>query len=118
MKKRNFILFIVLLYFSKILNAAPISESIAKKVALNFLRTKTSSVILINAKSVKLIYKYCDSVTTYIYVFNVNPIGFIVISGDNYYPPKETIEGKKKNILSRMTFYLVLIVFQKICRFI
>lgn len=83
MKKRNFILFIVLLYFSKILNAAPISESIAKKVALNFLRTKTSSEILINAKSVKLIYKYCDSVTTYIYVFNVNPIGFIVISGDD-----------------------------------
>ena len=43
---------------------------------------------------------------------------FIVISGDNYYPPKETIEGKKKNILLRMTFYPVLIVFQKICRFI
>ena len=83
MKKRKFIFIIGLVFFSLTLNAAPISESTAKTVALNFLRNRTSSEILRKAKSVKLIYKYCDSLSTYIYVFNVNPIGFIVISGDN-----------------------------------
>jgi hypothetical protein len=82
-KKRKFIFIIGLVFFSLTLNAAPISESTAKTVALNFLRNRTSSEILRKAKSVKLIYKYCDSLSTYIYVFNVNPIGFIVISGDN-----------------------------------
>jgi hypothetical protein len=86
-KKRKFILIIGLVFFSLILNAAPISESTAKTVALNFLRNRTSSEILRKAKSVKLIYKYYDSVTTYIYVFNVYPIGFIVISGDNRVMP-------------------------------
>lgn len=83
MKKRKFIFIIGLVFFSLTLNAAPISEPTAKTVALNFLRNRTSSEILRKAKSVKLIYKYCDSLSTYIYVFNVNPIGFIVISGDN-----------------------------------
>ena len=78
---------ILLLYFILFINyssiASPINLETAKKVAMNFLKNKTDSIKLKNATSIELIYVSRDKEVVYFYVFNVNPIGFIVISGDD-----------------------------------
>ena len=78
---------ILLLYFILFINyssiASPINLETAKKVAMNFLKYKTESVKLKNATSLDLVYESKENAVVYFYVFNVNPIGHIVISADD-----------------------------------
>ena len=81
--KKSVLILVLIFFTNHILIANPINLETAKRVAMNFLRNKTESIKLKNATSIELIYVSKDKEVVYFYVFNVNPIGFIVISGDD-----------------------------------
>lgn len=73
---------ILLLLFSIVLFAKPISETTAKKVGINFLSTKTS--VSASVSELSLIYTMKNNTQTpYFYVFNIANKGFVIVSGDD-----------------------------------
>jgi Zn-finger domain-containing protein len=86
--KFKHLLITILLVFTLLKSFAdPIDEATAKRVALNFLKSKTNSITLPNTTSLDLVYKDdFDHITCY-YVFNTNNLGFIIISGDDVVLP-------------------------------
>ena len=66
-----------------------VDENRAKTVGLNFLQNKTNSSLLKKAANLQLAYKVTaklgDALTeqTMFYVFNVDSIGFVIVSGDD-----------------------------------
>ena len=67
----------------------PVDENRAKTVGLYFLQNKTNSQLLKNATNLQLVYKVTATIgneleqRTMFYVFNVDNIGFIIVSGDD-----------------------------------
>lgn len=71
----------------------PVDETRAKTVGLYFLQNKTNSTLLKNAKNLQLSYKVTATIgdaleertmlRTMFYVFNVDNIGYIIVSGDD-----------------------------------
>ena len=67
--------------------AAPIDETTAKSVGLNFLKSKTNSTGLQSTSSLDLVYKSDFDQITCFYVFNTNTNGFVIVSGDDVVLP-------------------------------
>lgn len=67
----------------------PVDENRAKTVGLYFLQNKTNSTLLKEAKNLQLAYKVTATIgdaleeRTMFYVFNVDTIGFVIVSGDD-----------------------------------
>ena len=67
----------------------PVDETRAKTVGLYFLQNKTNSKVLKDAKNLQLAYKVTATIgdaleeRTMFYVFNVDNIGYIIVSGDD-----------------------------------
>ena len=67
----------------------PVDETRAKTVGLFFLQNKTNSSLLKDAKNLQLAYKVTATIgdtleeRTMFYVFNVDTIGFVIVSGDD-----------------------------------
>ncbi len=67
----------------------PVDENRAKTVGLFFLQNKTNSTLLKDAKNLQLAYKVTATIgdaleeRTMFYVFNVDTIGFVIVSGDD-----------------------------------
>lgn len=86
MKTKLLSLFLILCFsmFGK-----PVNENRAKIVGLNFLQNKTNSNILKSATELQLTYKVngtfenISEVRVLFYVFNVNSVGYVIVSGDD-----------------------------------
>jgi hypothetical protein len=67
----------------------PVDENRAKTVGLYFIQNKTNSTLLKEAKNLQLAYKVTATIggaleaQTMFYVFNVDNIGFVIVSGDD-----------------------------------
>lgn len=67
----------------------PVDETRAKTVGLYFLQNKTNSTLLKDAKNLQLTYKVTATIgdaseeRTMFYVFNVDNVGYIIVSGDD-----------------------------------
>lgn len=67
----------------------PVDENRAKTVGLFFLQNNTNSTLLKEAKNLQLAYKVTATIgdaleeRTMFYVFNVDTIGFVIVSGDD-----------------------------------
>lgn len=86
---KKILLLTVLLIYGLCVIAAPVDEGTAQKVAFNFAVKKSGSAILSGCEHLTLVSvgKYSDAnktniINTY-YIFNVAPIGFIIVSADN-----------------------------------
>ena len=86
MKTKLLSLFLILCFsmFGK-----PVNENRAKIVGLNFLQNKTNSNILKSATELQLTYKVngtfenISEERVLFYVFNVNSVGYVIVSGDD-----------------------------------
>lgn len=87
MKTKLLSLLLLILCFSMF--GKPVDENRAKTVGLFFLNNKTNSTSLKDAKSLQLAYKVTATIgntleeRTMFYVFNVDTIGFVIVSGDD-----------------------------------
>jgi hypothetical protein len=106
----------------------PVDETRAKTVGLYFLQNKTNSTLLKDAKNLQLVYKVNATIgdaleeRAIFYVFNVDNVGYIIVSGDDTVIPilaysdsgnfnianipptlNEWIEGYKKEMISILT---------------
>jgi hypothetical protein len=87
MKTKLLSLILLIICFSMFGKA--VDENRAKTVGLNFLQNKTNSSLLKKAANLQLAYKVTaklgDALTeqTLFYVFNVDSIGFVIVSGDD-----------------------------------
>jgi len=67
----------------------PVDENRAKTVGLYFLQNKTNSTLLKEARNLQLAYKVSSTIgdaleeRTMFYVFNVDNVGFVIVSGDD-----------------------------------
>ena len=110
----------------------PVDETRAKAVGLYFLQNKTNSTLLKDAKNLQLSYKVTATIgnaseertmlRAMFYIFNVDNIGYIIVSGDDTVIPilaysdsgnfnkaniptalNEWIKGYKKEMISILT---------------
>ena len=78
--KKTIIVFIVLLGFYSFLSAKTVTENNANKVAINWLNSH--KVQNVNYKIVQH-FIYTSNTDTLFYIFNTNPSGYIIVSGDD-----------------------------------
>jgi hypothetical protein len=89
MMRNFFVLLLTLTLFSTLGFAKHIDENTAKKVAENFLKTRTNSELFKNDLYLSLAYRSqsensnSENGLTFYYVFNVNEQGFVIISADD-----------------------------------
>lgn len=87
MKTKLLSLLLLIICFSMF--GKPVDENRAKTVGLYFLQNKTNSNLLKEAKNLQLAYKVTATIgdaleeRTMFYVFNVDTIGFVIVSGDD-----------------------------------
>jgi len=94
--KKAITLIALLIVFTLTTFAKQVDENTAKLVGQNFLTTRTASQALSSGTNLKLVYtaKSKASIstasvqaTTYFYVFNSGPNGFVMVSGDDLVTP-------------------------------
>jgi hypothetical protein len=85
---------ITLLLFSTIITsfAKQIDSTTAKQVGMRFLKSKTNSLITENENNLKLEYLAkskgtANSKLNYFYIFNLNSVGFVIVSADDIVIP-------------------------------
>lgn len=87
MKTKLLSLILLIVCFSMF--GKPVDENRAKTVGLFFLQYKTSSQLLKSATNLQLAYKVTATIgdaleeRTMFYVFNVDTVGFVIVSGDD-----------------------------------
>ena len=126
MKTKLLSLILLIVCFSMFGKA--VDENRAKTVGLYFLQNKTNSTLLKDAKNLQLTYKVTATIgdaseeRTMFYVFNVDNVGYIIVSGDDTVIPilaysdsgnfnignippalNEWIQGYKKEMISILT---------------
>lgn len=83
------LLSIILLIICFSMFGKPVDENRAKTVGLFFLQNKTNSTLLKEAQNLQLAYKVTATIgdaleeRTMFYVFNVDTVGFVIVSGDD-----------------------------------
>jgi hypothetical protein len=87
MKTKLLSLLLIIVCFSVF--GKPVDENRAKTVGLYFLQNKTNSTLLKEARNLQLAYKVSSTIgdaleeRTMFYVFNVDNVGFVIVSGDD-----------------------------------
>lgn len=87
MKTKLLSLLLLILCFSML--GKPVDENRAKSVGFYFLQNKTNSKLLKDAKNLQLAYKVTATIgdaleeRTIFYVFNLDNVGFVIVSGDD-----------------------------------
>ena len=87
MKTKLLSLLLLIVCFSMF--GKPVDETRAKAVGFYFLQNKTNSNLLKEAKDLQLTYKVTATIgdtleeRTMFYVFNVDNVGFVIVSGDD-----------------------------------
>lgn len=87
MKTKLLSLILLIVCFS--IFGKPVDENRAKTVGLYFLQNKTNSTLLKEARNLQLAYKITATIgdtleeRTIFYVFNVDNLGYVIVSGDD-----------------------------------
>lgn len=88
--KLNRLIIGLCIFFSVPVFAKHVDENIAKRVGLNFFKSKTSSFAETKIDNLELVYKSVANIqtsTTLYYIFNINEKGFVIVAGDDNVKP-------------------------------